>query len=321
MSEPKLISPMLDDFVMGDPISNHNGVRCCPAMKKDSDKKYIVKIISIPASQVQLDALLLTGAYQNAESAQTYFKELADGVDEEFQILKKLSQLEGFLPYEACQIIPMDDGTGYDVYLLCPFNRTLEQYFRRNSMTHLGALNLGLDLCAALAVCRHSGYLYVDLKPGNIFLIDQTYRIGDLGFLRLDSLKYISLPEKYRSQYTAPEIADAFSSLNSTVDIYAVGLVLYQAFNDGVLPFKSNTPHDEEFPAPAYTDYEMAEIILKACAPDPKDRWQDPIEMGQALVSYMQRNGANDTPIVPPAAPLAVEESQSEESILQTSDN
>ena len=309
MSEPKLISPMLDDFVMGDPISNHNGVRCCPAMKKDSDKKYIVKIISIPASQVQLDALLLTGAYQNAESAQTYFKELADGVDEEFQILKKLSQLEGFLPYEACQIIPMDDGTGYDVYLLCPFNRTLEQYFRRNSMTHLGALNLGLDLCAALAVCRHSGYLYVDLKPGNIFLIDQTYRIGDLGFLRLDSLKYISLPEKYRSQYTAPEIADAFSSLNSTVDIYAVGLVLYQAFNDGVLPFKSNTPHDEEFPAPAYADYEMAEIILKACALDPKDRWQDPIEMGQALVSYMQRNGVNDTPITPVVSSDAVFES------------
>jgi hypothetical protein len=48
-----------------------------------------------------------------------------------------------------------------------------------------------------------------------------------------------------------------------------------------------------------YADYEMAEIILKACAPDPEDRWQDPIQMGQALVSYMQRNCADDTPIVP----------------------
>jgi len=302
VSEPKLISPLLDNFDMGDPISNHNGVRCCPAMKKNSDQKYIVKIISIPASQVQLDALLLSGAYQDAESARSYFKELSESVVDEFQILKKLSQLEGFLPYEDCQVIPMDDGTGYDVYLLSPFNRTLEQYFRRNSMTHLGALNLGLDMCAALAVCRHSGYLYVDLKPGNIFLMDHAYRIGDLGFIRLDSLKYASLPDKYRSQYTVPEVTDAFSSLNETIDIYAVGLILYQAYNDGVLPFKGDTPPTEEFPAPAYADYEMAEIILKACAPDPKDRWQDPIQMGQALVSYMQRNGANDTPITPVAS-------------------
>jgi len=54
-----------------------------------------------------------------------------------------------------------------------------------------------------------------------------------------------------------------------------------------------------EISPPAYADYEMSEIILKACATSPEDRWQDPIEIGQALVAYMQRNGANDTPIVP----------------------
>lgn len=303
MSEPKLISPMLDNFDMGDPISHHNGVRCCPAMEKDSDKKYIVKIISIPASQVQLDALLITGAYQSAEAACAYFKELSDSVVEEAQILQKLSGLEGFLPYESWQVVPKEQETGYDVYLLSPYRRTLEKHFRRNSMTHLGAVNLGLDLCAAMAVCRHSGYLYADLKPGNVCIVDDNaYRICDLGFIKLDALKYASLPEKYHSQYTAPEISDAFSALNATIDIYAAGLILYQAYNDGILPFKGEVPPAEVFPAPAYADYEMAEIILKACAPDPKDRWQDPIQMGQALVSYMQRNGANDTPIIPIAA-------------------
>ena len=44
MSEPKLISPMLDNFDMGDPISQHDGIRCCPAMKKESDEKYIVNL-------------------------------------------------------------------------------------------------------------------------------------------------------------------------------------------------------------------------------------------------------------------------------------
>lgn len=304
MSDPKLISPMLDNFDMGAPITDRMGIRCCPAMKKDADDKYIVKIISIPASRVQLDALLLTGAYADEASAQAYFKELSDTVAEEVRILNRLSQLEGFLPYEDTQTVPMDDQTGYDVYLLSTYKRSLEKHFRRSPMTHLGALNLGLDLCAALTVCRKSGYLYVDLKPGNIYLTaDNSYSIGDLGFVDLNSLKYASLPDKYRSQYTAPEVQDAFSSLNTTIDIYAAGLILYQAFNDGVLPFCGETAPCEEFAPPAYADYEMSEIILKACAPDPADRWQDPVEMGQALVSYMQRNGANDTPIVPvPAA-------------------
>ena len=45
MSEPTLISPLLDGFTMGQPISEHDGVSCCPAIKEDTDKKYIVKII------------------------------------------------------------------------------------------------------------------------------------------------------------------------------------------------------------------------------------------------------------------------------------
>ena len=77
MSEQKLVSPLLDGFQVGDPISSHDGVRCCPAIKENSDNKYIVKILSIPASQSQLDALLLAGAFQDAAGALDYFKDLA----------------------------------------------------------------------------------------------------------------------------------------------------------------------------------------------------------------------------------------------------
>ena len=304
MSEPKLISPMLDNFAMGDPISNHNGVRCCPAMQQNSDKKYIVKIISIPASQVQLNALLLTGAYRSTAAALAYFKDLSDGIVKETEILEKLSKMEGFVPYVQTQIVPMENEIGYDVYLLANYHRTLERLFRKSMMTHLGAVNLGLDLCAAMTVCRQAGYLYVDLKPSNIFISpEQEYRVGDLGFVPLNTLKYASLPDRYRSAYTAPEIKDAFSTLNTTVDIYAIGLVLYQAFNGGTLPFDGSAP-EEVLPAPLYADYEIAEIILKACAPKPEDRWQTPLEMGQALVGYMQRNSVNDTPLYqsPPAS-------------------
>ena len=304
MSEPKLISPMLDNFVMGDPINDRNGVRCCPAIENNTQNRYMVKIISIPASYTQLEALLLSGAYTNLESAGIYFKSLADGIAEEAAISQNLSQLEGFLPIKNCQIVPSEEGCGFDVYLLSEYRNTLDQQFRREAMTHLGAINLGLDLCAALTVCRRSGYLYVNLKPNNVYVAaPNSFRIGDIGFLKLDSLKYTSLPDRYRSQYTAPEISDAYSTLNTTIDVYAVGLILYQTFNDGALPFRGDSAPLECFPPPAYADYEMAEIILKACAPDPAQRYQDPVEMGQALVSYMQRNGAHDTPIVPVPVP------------------
>ena len=298
MSEPKLISPMLDNFDMGGPISDHDGVRCCPAMRKDSDDKFIVKIISVPASQTKLDALLLTGAYSDKASALAYFKDVADGIVAEKKALDGLAKLEGFVAFEDCQIVAMDDATGFDVYLLSKYRMTLDRMLAKHPLTQLDAVNLGIDLCQALSVCRRSGYLFVDLKPSNIFIVgDRDYRIGDLGFARLNSLKYESLPDKYRSCYTAPEVEDAFSLLNDTMDIYAAGLVLYQVFNGGVLPFSGKNAPAEAFPAPKFADEEIAHIILKACDPDPAQRWNDPVEMGQAIVNYMQKNGVNDTPL------------------------
>lgn len=310
LSEPKLIRPLLDGFIIGEPISDHHGVCCCPAIRENTDERYIIKIISIPATQVQLDALLLTGACTDQGQALEYFKELSDGVIGEADILDKLSRMEGFLPYLGTQIQEMDNAIGYDVYLLNPYRRSLNKLMRAEPLTHLAAVNLGLDMCAALTACRRAGYLYVDLKPTNIFRSENHgYFIGDLGFISLSSLKYASLPEKYRSSYTAPEISDAMSTLNDTIDIYALGLTLYQVYNNGELPFEGTAPA-QILPPPMYADYEMAEIILKACAPNPWDRWQDPAQMGQALVNYMQRNSVNDTPIVPP--PVVIEDQPEE---------
>lgn len=300
MSEPKRISPLLDGMTMGDPINEHHGICCCPAIKEDTDEKYIVKIISVPASPAQMDALLLSGAYPDEESALAYYKDVANEIIAEIDIQKRLSEQEGYTPYDAWQLEPKEDGKGYDIYLLRTYNRTLETHFKRHAFTHLDALNLGLDLCAAMSVSRRSGYLYVGLKPGNIFVTDQLqYKVGGLGFIKLDSLKYMSLPEKSRSIYTPAEINDAYAALNTTIDIYAIGLILYQTYNNGELPFNDDIVPGDKLPAPLYADYEMSEIILKACDPDPAERWQEPVQMGQAIVEYMQRNGALDTPIVP----------------------
>ena len=342
MSEPRYVSPMLEGFTLGQSISDHSGVECYPAMRDDSEKRYIVKKISLPASQVQVEALLLTGVFRDAEAVRAYYEELAQGVRREIQTLNSLAEQRGFVPCDGFQIEPMEEGVGYEVHMLSRYRMTLERFMHRNPMTHLSALNLGIDLCAAMAVSREAGWQYVDLKPENIYLFgDQEYRIGDLGFVALDSLQYASLPDRYRSVYTAPEVADAYSSLNSTMDTYALGLVLYQIYNLGKLPFSGDQDRKawlerlaagEAIDAPIGADEEMAAIITKACAYDPSERWQTPAELGHALISYMQRNGAEDIPITAPAepeevpeeeeipAPAPAEEAAGEESMEETAE-
>lgn len=309
MSEQKPVSPLLDGFVVGNPMSTHNGIRCCPAIKESSNEKYIVKVISVPASQVQLDALLLTGAYKDPAEAMDYFREVADGIVKEAELLNTLSKLEGFLPFEGWQIVPMEDGKlGYEVYLLSTYKRSLQKYMQKHPITHLEAVNLGLDLCTALAISRRAGHLYVDLKPANIFLSrGKEFRIGDLGFVPLDSLAYTSLPGKYRSPYSPPEGHDDLKTLNTTADTYSVGMILYQIYNEGSLPEAPLEPKDP-FPCPANADYEISAIIMKAVDPDPAKRWASPMEMGQALVGYMQRNSVNNIPITPPATVLVTDD-------------
>ena len=285
MSEPKLISPLLDGFVMGPPISSHYGVRCCPAMKHNSDNKYIVKIISVPASQAQLEALLLTGAYQNPGDAMDYFKALADGIMEDADLLTKLSQQGGFLSYEGCQIVPMENNNlGYLVYLIGSYKRSLDKSIRRNiDKIQTDAVHMGIDLCAALAACRASGNIYAALKPTNVFLSeDGEYRIGDLGFISLDSLSFTSLPAKYRSTYCPPEVLDPMQILNDTIDTYALGMILYQLFNQGKLP-EQIQDSSAAYPAPASADSHLLEVIMKAIDPDPEKRFHNPGEMSKAL--------------------------------------
>lgn len=296
MSEPRLISPLLDNFIMGDPISDHNGIRCCPAMDTESNDKYIVKIISFPSSQTQLDALLLTNAFENEEAANRYFESRAIELAKEVEFLQSISRQEGFIPYKGFQIVPKEDATGYEVYLLAEYKRSIERHAAKRPFTHLDALNLGLDICSAFSACRRSGYIFVNLKPSNVYVNKNgEYKIGDLGFIKLSSLKYASMPENYISAYTAPEIQDPFASLNDTIDVFSLGAMLYQIYNGGELPDFT----EETLPAPRYADEEITSIILKACSISPEDRWTDPAQMGQSLVNYMQKNGASDTPIVP----------------------
>lgn len=298
MSIPKSVSPLLDNILIGDAISEHHGVRCYPAMHKDTGDKYIVKVISLPPSQTQVDALKLAGVVSDDDSIRQYFQGRSIETINEIETLQALSRHEGFLPCEGYQLESSEDGLGFDIYVLSPYRRSLERQFTKRPFTQLDAINLGMDICSALVACRRHGYLFANLKPNNIYLTPNgEFKISDLGFINMSNLKYATIPGQYISEYTAPELKDAFATPNTSIDIYALGAILYSVYSGGILP----SANGEELPAPQYADEELAAIILKACSKNPEDRWEDPAQMGQALVNYMQKNGAEDLPIVPPA--------------------
>lgn len=274
------------ELLVGQPIRDSFGITCCPAISQEDGKQYYIKTIRIPASAIQASGLLLSGAYENAAQIQEYYQSIADELCKEADVMKQLRG-SGFLSCDSWELSAVENGIGYTLTLQSPrFETILDRKW-----TYLDAINLGLDLCNALSACRQKGYLYADLKPENIFLDeDDRFCIGDLGFLPLDSLQYTSLPEKYRSVYTAPEIDDVYASVSANLDVYALGLMLYQIMNENQLP-------QGEWIPPIHADYELWKIISTACHADPLLRYENPAQFAQALLSYLQSTGAENQPI------------------------
>ena len=137
VSSPKAYLPMLTGLMLGDVMSSHDSVSCYPAIRHSNQEKYILKVISVPASQIQLDAMLLTGAFPNRDAAMEYYMDISRDMLRETEILRQLSQREGFIPYLDGHIITKDNLCGYDVYLLSEFRHSLEQIFQNGLVTRL----------------------------------------------------------------------------------------------------------------------------------------------------------------------------------------
>lgn len=311
LPELKMISPLLSNMELVQCISVRGGTSVYIVKSTKSNQSYYLKHIRIPESQKQVDALMFTGAAQSVEDAQNYYKQVAEDYQTELETLQTLSASPNIGCYRSYQIEPKQDGVGFELYLLAEYRQTLSEVLGQTPMTHAGAVNLGLDLCGALCSLREAGLIHRNVKPTNVYLdASGHYLLGDLGIAKIDELKYCSMPESMLSSYSAPELFQLLGTLEPTSDIYSVGMILYRIYNGGHGPFEDEKTSaraadrlrvtGEPLPAPMYADYEMAEIISRASAFKPEDRYQTPQELQQALLEYGKRNEASDEPIVPP---------------------
>ena len=304
------ISPLLDAMEVGECFSSHGGASCYWLRHPGSGREFVLKHISVPAGEEQVEALLLTGAYSDEAEADAYYRKEAEALVREAENRKKLLDCPYILPFLGVQM-EKKEGVGYDVYTILPKRNSLEAFLNENAVSHLRGINLGIDLCVALAALREEGCVHGNLKPGNVFFSDTgRFLLGDFGLISTEDMQYAVLPEQYRSCYSAPELSGLLGGLNPTVDIYSLGMILYRIYNGNHAPFEDEKtgPREAEakrqagelLPAPLYADYELAGIICKACATDPAERYQTPDEMRVELEQYMRRNAVSDHLIVPP---------------------
>jgi serine/threonine protein kinase len=185
------------------------------------------------------------------------------------------------------------------------------------------------QLMEGLAAAHGAGIIHRDLKPDNVFLLrsragqSDFVKLLDFGISKFNQMSGDSGFSMTRTgavmgtpYYMAPEQAKGSREMDHRVDLYAAGVILYEALT-GQVPFSADTFNELLFkivleePKPLLIvdpsiDSGFAAIVTKAMARDPAHRFQNAREFQQALAQW----GAGHGPMlasalkVPATAPL-----------------
>jgi serine/threonine-protein kinase len=132
-----------------------------------------------------------------------------------------------------------------------------------------------------------------DLKPENIFMDGDIPKIADFGLARSQKLKAVSnsMDMQGTLSYMAPEQFSEFRYADQTADIYALGKILFEAFDgkldNKTLPMKAvSIEKKADMNIPFLK--EMNRIIQKATAEDKSERFQTVAELRSDLVNAIK---------------------------------
>jgi serine/threonine-protein kinase PknG len=156
------------------------------------------------------------------------------------------------------------------------------------------ALAYILEVLPAFTYLHDLGLVYCDFKPDNLIQIGDAVKLIDLGGVRRidddDSAIYGTVG------YQAPEVARLGPSVAS--DIYTIGrtlMVLMTEFRGYQTTYVASLPPVADTPVLATHD-SLYRLLLKACAPDPADRFSSADELRVQLLGVLREVVAVRTP-------------------------
>ena len=263
--------------------------------------KAALKAITIPQSQSEVKDILASG--MDEQSVTSYFRGFVEEMIAEFVIMSKLKGHSNIVSYEDHDVIQHAEGIGWDIFIRMELLTPLLDYTRKSDLSRSDVIKLGIDICKALEVCRKNNIIHRDIKPQNIFISDLgDFKLGDFGIARTVEKTMGGLSKKGTYHYMAPEVFKS-EPYGASVDIYSLGIVLYRFMNNNRLPFFPPFPSPIKFsdsdaalacrmkgetiPAPANADDALSQVILKACAYSPKDRYLSPSDMRRDLEALL----------------------------------
>ena len=180
---------------------------------------------------------------------------------------------------------------------------------KRGKLTVPEVIDIVLQITNGLSVAHDSYIIHRDIKPQNILILDNgLVKITDFGIAVAMNATQLTQTNSVMGSvhYLPPEQASGKGATLQS-DIYSIGILMYELLT-GKLPFKGDNAveialkHLKE-PMPSIRD-EMPEIpqsveniILKATAKNPKNRYADAREMHEDLKTCLDESRKNELKI------------------------
>jgi eukaryotic-like serine/threonine-protein kinase len=226
-----------------------------------------------------------------------------------------------------CEVLDLGvlaDGTRYMVMEYLDGETLSGRIKRHGRLLPHQAIPLLLQILEALGAAHAAGIIHRDLKPDNVFILPQ--RSGMKDFIKILDFGVSKFAQTGGEEmnvtragavvgtpyYMSPEQAKGSSAIDARTDVYAIGVLLYQA-TTGQVPYQAETFNELLFkivlevapPPQVYVpdiDPEFAGIIMRAMAREPEQRYQSCAEFASALQSFTAAR-SSALPAPPPAPP------------------
>ena len=196
--------------------------------------------------------------------------------------------------------------------------RNVRQLVNGRPLSLESALSIVLQTADALSAAHERGIIHRDIKAGNVMVTPTgQVKILDFGLAKLldeeaartsgihhTELTEVGIPYG-TATYAAPEQARG-DRVDARADIFSTGVLLYEMLT-GSWPFKGKTAvdvrhavlHDEPAPLsqvrPGYVPPRLQQILDKALAKDPRNRYQKMSQFADDIRAVMRELGTEST--------------------------